>query len=107
MHIQKCYTWYCIATWAIWVTSIILSVCARIDLGAPNASLFPIALIISKISIIIYFLPLQLILFTLSLMHTIKQKNTDGIVLSISLFIITTVFSLFLIASHVWLTGGV
>ena len=107
MRIQKCYIWYCFVTWSLWGISIILSLCARTDLGTTNTSLFPIALIFSKLSIFIYFLPFQLILFILSLIRTIKQKNGNGIAFSIGLFIITTVFSFFLIVTHVWLTGGV
>jgi len=107
VRIQKCYKWYSIAIWCFWGITIILTTCTRPDLGTTVAFLLPIAQFFSRVSFFLFFLPLQSVLFILSLIQDVKHNDYKYIPRDVGILLLSLFFGFLLIANRTWLYGGV
>ena len=107
MRIQKCYKWYSIAIWCFWGITIILTICARPNLGTTVALLWPIAQFFSRVYLFLFFLPFQSVLFILSFIQDIKYCHCKYLPRNIGILLLSVFFGFLLITNRTWLYGGV
>jgi hypothetical protein len=107
MRIQKVYKWYSFAIWCFWGITILLTICARPDLGTTVAFLWSIAQFFSRASLFLFVLPLQSVLFILALIQDIKHNNSKHLPRNIGILLLSLFFGFLLIVNHAWLYGGV
>ena len=106
MRIQKCYMWYCIATWSVWSLSILLAIAIGGGYNIQNIPLYQFVLTISRISFISTFVPIHPILFIISLCSSIKHKRESHIVFNICSILFTSLLAIFVFAYYAYMIAA-
>lgn len=107
MRIQKCYIGYCIATWILWITTLILAAFSGGAFDVHNEALYYIVLGLSSASVLLSWIPIHPVLFIRSLVSSIKNKREGYTSFNIFSIILTTILATAILGCYVWLTGGV
>ena len=107
MRIQKCYIGYCIATWLLWGTTLVLAAFSGNAFDVHNEALYHFVNELSNISVFISWLPVHPILFLISLISSVKHKQIGYTAFNITSIIFTTILAFALLVRHIWLIGGV
>ena len=107
MRIQKCYIGYCIATWLLWGTTLVLAVFSGNAFDVHNEALYHFVNKLSSISLLLSLIPVHPVLFILSLISSVKHKRKGYTAFNITSIIFTTIVAFVLLVHHVWLIGGV
>jgi len=107
MRIQKCYIGYCSVTWLLWITTLVLAVISGGAFNIHNEALYYFVNKLSNISVLTSWIPVHPVLFVLSLVSSIKNKQKGYTAFNIASIIFTTILAFVLLVRHVWLIGGV
>ena len=106
MRIQKCYLWYCIATWSVWSISILLAIVTGGGYHIQNMSVYQFALSVSRISLISTLIPIHPILFVLSLCSAIKHKRNHHITFNICSILFTSFLAFLVLVYYAYMIAA-
>lgn len=107
MRIQKCYIGYCIATWLLWVTTLILTEISGGAFDIHNETLYYFNYKLYGVSLLLSWIPIHPVMFIISLIYSIKNKRAGYISFNGISIIISTMLAVAILGSYVWLIGGV
>ena len=106
MRIQKCYIWYCIATWSLWGISILLALATGGGYNIQDIALYQFVLTISSIALVSAFIPIHPILFIIALCFSIKHKRWNHIVFNICSILFTSLLAFCVLAHYAYMIGA-
>ena len=103
MKIFIVYKWDCIIRWGLFGLVVLL-----VLLSSDSIALIDNPIVLSAFTLLFYlFIPIHLVLWLISLIFSIKNKQVPHIVFCAIAPIVSIVFLFFLIIIHVAMTGGV
>ena len=106
MCVQKCYIWYCVATWSLWCIAILLAVVTGGPYNVQNASVYQFVLTLSRISFVSALIPVHPILFVICLCYSIKHKYENDTVFNICSILFTSLLAVFVMAFYAFMIGA-
>lgn len=106
MRVQKCYIWYCVATWSVWSISILLAIVTGGGYNIQNIPLYQFVLTISRISLISTLVPIHPILFIISLCSSIKHERKNHVIFNICSILFTSLLAFFVLVYYAYMIAA-
>ena len=107
MRTQKIYIGYCIVTWTLWLTVIVLTVFSGNAFDVKNMALYQFTNSLSNISVLLSWIPIHPVVCIIASGFASQKRLTGYIIFNVVSFVVTTVLAFGLLMHHIVLIGGV
>ena len=106
MRVQKCYICYCVVSWFLWCAIIILTAIACGGYHIQHPALYRFLTKLSAPLGLISLIPIQPVLFVMSMVSSIKGSRTGYIAFNIISMILTPILWFVFLSYHAVLMGA-